>query len=322
LSQLTASQYAGFRLVVRSRIRLSTARLDMEVSPITHDNVASQVRVQHSWPLRLLRTLQFGFARLTSRDGYVEAHAAPFDLTFTGPARDCITRHIYRLGSHEPAIARYLIDHVRLGAQDIALDVGANLGWYSVLLNRLSVPGARIFAFEPDPESYRLLNKNLHANDAARVTAFNLALGDSPGIATLHRYRHSNNGRHTLLAGGNTSGGVVDVPVNTLESFWTTNELGDRPIRFLKIDVEGFEYFVLRGAGELLNRCACVLLEYTPEALRRAGLEPASLVDLLIATKLKVRAFVDGTLIPMDFGQLSSTDKQHDLLLTPGYELA
>jgi FkbM family methyltransferase len=289
----------------------------MESSPTTDHSITSQVRVRHSWPLRLLRTLQFGFARLASRDGYVEARAAPFDLTFTGPVRDCITRHIYRLGSHEPAITRYLIDHVRLGAQDIALDVGANLGWYSVLLNRLSVHGARILAFEPDPESYRLLSKNLHANDAARVTAFNIALGDSPGIATLNRYRHSNNGRHTLIAGGNTSGGVVDVPVDTLESFWTANTLGDRPIRFLKIDVEGFEYFVLRGAGKLLNRCACVLLEYTPEALRLAGLEPASLINLLIDAKLEVRTFIDGTPRPMSYGQLTSTDKQHDLLLTP-----
>ncbi|TLY64020.1 MAG: FkbM family methyltransferase [Gammaproteobacteria bacterium] len=274
------------------------------------------IPVQHRWPMRLLRTLQFGFARLVSRDGYVEAHAAPFDLTFTGPAADCITRHIYRLGVHEPRITRYLIDHLRLGPEDIALDIGANIGWYSVLLNRLSVPGARIFAFEPDPESYRLLIRNLEANGATRVTALNVAIGDSPGIAELHRYRDRNNGRHTLLA-GNTGGGIVRVPVTTLKDVWESQRLGSGPIRFLKIDVEGFEYFVLRGAGELLGRCACVVLEYSPEGLQLAGLKAEALIDLLVAAGLSARTFVNDQLLPISYSELARAASQHDLLLTP-----
>jgi FkbM family methyltransferase len=265
----------------------------------------------------VLRTLQFGFARLASSDGYIEAHAAPFGLRFTGPAADCITRHIYRLGAHEPAITRYLIDHVRLGARDVALDVGANLGWYSVLLSRLSEPGARIFAFEPDPESYRLLSRNLHANGAAgRVTGFNIGLGESKGTGQLHRYRSSNNGRHTLLD-GNSDGGTVPVFVDTLQSFWESQQLGDRPLRFLKVDVEGFEYFVLRGAGPLLRRCACLLLEYSPASLRLAGLQPQAMIELLTATGLSAQAFVSGRLVPAPFSQLLRAETQQDLLLTP-----
>ena len=119
------------------------------------DPTAPPPRVEHAWPTRMLRTLQFGLARLTSGDGLVTARAAPFGLTFTGPAADVITRHIYRLGAHEPAITRYLLEQVRLGAGDVALDVGANLGWYSVLLQRLSVPGARIL-LEYSPQSLAL----------------------------------------------------------------------------------------------------------------------------------------------------------------------
>jgi FkbM family methyltransferase len=277
--------------------------------------------VQHRWLIRLVRTVQFGFARLASRDGNVQAHAAPFDLTFTGPAADCITRHIYRFGAHEPGITRYLLDHVRLGPQDVALDIGANIGWYSVLLNRLSVAGARIVAFEPDPESYRLLARNLEANGATRVTALKVALGDSRGFAELHRYKGSNNGRHTLLA-GDDSGGRVRVPVYTLQDVWESQHLGPRPIRFLKIDVEGFEYFVLRGAGDLLARCACVLLEYSPEGLRLAGLQPEALIDLLAAARLRACAFVNGQLVPISYLELARARLQYDLLLTPTEERA
>jgi FkbM family methyltransferase len=277
---------------------------------------SAAVRVLYPWPLRMLRTLQFGFARLGSRDGYVRARAAPFDLTFTGPAADVITRHIYRHGAHEPAITRYLLEHVRLAAGDVALDVGANIGWYSLLLQRLSEPGANIFAFEPDPRTYRLLCANLAANAADRVSALNLALGAAPDTLELRRYKDSNNGRHTLIPGAG-SADIVRVRVETLESFWGSQGLSARPIRLLKVDVEGFEYFVLRGAGELLGRCAMTLLEYSPASLGLAGLDCGVLIELLRQARLSASAFLDGALVPMSFEELARLERQHDLLLVP-----
>ena len=265
--------------------------------------------------MRVLRTLQFGWARLASRDGYVHAHALPFAGSFTGPGADVITRHIYRLGAHEPAITAYLIEHVHLAAGELAFDIGANLGWYSVPLSRLSEPGARIFAFEPDPESYRLLTRNLQANAAANVAAHNLALGATAGTAELHRYKASNNGRHTLLD-GSTSGGRVRVPVDTLLAFWQRAGLGERRIRVMKVDVEGFEYFVLKGAGALLGRCACLLLEYSPASLPAAGLKPAALLELLAATGLTPHLFAGERPVPVSFAALASLTTQRDLLLS------
>jgi FkbM family methyltransferase len=273
-----------------------------------------RLQVQHPWPMRVLRTLQFGWARLASSDGYVCARAASFDACFTGPAADVITRHAYRLGVHEPAVTRYLIEHVRLHAGEIALDVGANLGWYSILLSRLSEPGARIFAFEPDPETYRLLLRNLQANGAA-VEACNFALGESAGTAQLHRYKRSNNGRHTLLS-GNASGGIVRVPVHPLSTFWERAGLGARPIRLMKVDVEGFEYFVLRGAGELLRRCACLVLEYNPGSLPSLGLKSQLLTELLAASGLEPHVFVGNRPLRVTFAELLATTSQRNLLLT------
>jgi FkbM family methyltransferase len=276
----------------------------------------ASVRVEHAWPRRVLRTLQFGLARLTSRDGLVTAHAAPFGLSFTGPAADVITRHIYRLGSHEPAITRYLLDHVRVRPGEVALDVGANLGWYSVLLQRLSEPGARIFSFEPDPRTFEFLRTNLAANHATRVSPFNIALGDTQGSAQLRRYKDSNNGRHSLIPGADIAGSVT-VPLDTLAHFWESQALADTPLAFMKIDVEGFEYFVVKGAGALLRRCASTLLEYSPASLALAGLPADALIELLAANRLGARAFVDGRLEPVSFADLARAQSQLDLLLSP-----
>ncbi|MGH8260182.1 MAG: FkbM family methyltransferase, partial [Steroidobacteraceae bacterium] len=270
------------------------------------------ILIEHPWPRRLMRTVQFGLARIGNRSGYLEARAAPFDLTFVGPAADCITRHIYRFGAHEPDITRYVIDHVRLGPGEIAIDVGANLGWYSVLLTRLSDPGARIFAFEPDPETYGLLCRNLATNGASAVTAVNAALGETAGSAVLHRYRSRNNGRHTLVPGADARGGSCEVPVQTLDSFCESQGLGGARVRFLKIDVEGFEYFVLRGATHLLRRCDCVLLELNPVASAR------ELLDWLAGTGLSVHAFRGGRLVPTSLAALMECRTQVDLILQSG----
>ena len=275
-------------------------------------------RVEHAWPRRWLRTVQFGLARLTSRDGFVTARAAPFDLTFTGPAADVITRHIYRLGTAraEPAITRYLLEHVRLGPTDVALDIGANLGWYSVLLNRLSEAGARIYAFEPDPQTFKLLRSNLTANQAMRVNAFNFALGKHRGARKLRRYKDSNNGRHSLIPGDDIAGSVT-VPLDTLAHFWEAQGLGAARIAFMKVDVEGFEYFVLKGAGELLRRCDNLLLEYSPASLALAGLPADALIELLEANALTARAFVNGRPQAVSYAELRRAQAQLDLLLSP-----
>jgi FkbM family methyltransferase len=275
-----------------------------------------QTPVSHPWLRRVMRTVEFGFARMKNPTGYVEARAAAFDLKFRGPSADCIVRHIYRLGAHEPHISRWVIEHIRLGSGDIAIDVGANLGWYSVLLSRLSEPGARIFAFEPDPENYQLLCDNVRANSATAVTAVNGALGESAGTAILHRYKRCNVGRHSLVPGSNAGGEECEVSVQTLDSFCLSRGIGDARVRFLKIDVEGFEYEVARGAADLLRRCDYALVEFN-----QGGGSEASLLKLIAESGLTTSAFIDGssTPVPMTSTAILESGVQLDLLLTPAH---
>ncbi|MEJ0005284.1 MAG: FkbM family methyltransferase [Steroidobacteraceae bacterium] len=286
---------------------------------IRTDDLAPTTAVLYSRGVRLLKSARFTIERFASRDGCVNARAAPFDLVFRGPAADCITRHIYRLGSHEPHITRYLLDHVRLAENDVALDVGANIGWYSVILSRLSSPRAKIFSFEPDPTTYQLLTRNLEVNVAHNVTAVNCALGEEAGYATLHQYKKSNNGRHSLLSTNFSGGTTVRVPVDTLEAFWVRQGLESRQLRFLKIDVEGFEYQVLRGAGDLLRRCACIHLEYSPDAFTAAGIQREAVLDIIFSAGFDAQAFVGQELVPVSYGELATAQAQLDLILTPKY---
>ncbi|MBV9343647.1 MAG: FkbM family methyltransferase [Gammaproteobacteria bacterium] len=265
----------------------------------------------HAWPLRALRTVQFGLARL--RGAQVEAQAAPFGLRFVGPAADCITRGIYRRGVHEPLITRYLLEAVRLGPGDVAIDAGANIGWYSLLLDRLAEPGASVYAFEPEPATFALLQVNLARNRATHVEPVPAALGAAAGRALLRRYKDSNNGRHSLLA-AESGAGSVEVPVLTLDSFWEQRGLAARPLRVLKIDVEGFEYFVLQGARALLPRCERLLLEFAPTSPGADGRAGVELLALMRAHGFLARAFTPRGLVPLADAELAGLRTRCDLL--------
>ena len=152
------------------------------------------------------------------------------------------TGNVYA-GLHEFADMAFLLHMLREG--DLFLDVGANIGSYSVLAS--SVRGASTIAFEPDPGTYKALMRNIELNGIGRmVEARCEALGDHVGTT-----------RFTL--GLDTVNKVVDegagdaqsVPLNTLDS-----AVAGRPPLLMKMDVEGYETHVIAGAEQTLSNPA------------------------------------------------------------------
>lgn len=138
-------------------------------------------------------------------------------------------------------------------------DAGANTGVYAVQQARR---GARVYAFEPNPDCYRRLRKAVAANGLEdRVTALNCALGAAAGsvelivpkgLTTMGSLRPE-----WTSAGG---GHGVSVPVDTIDRVASVQ--GIRRIDLLKVDVEGLEIDVLQGARETLDRVDRVVVEY------------------------------------------------------------
>lgn len=148
----------------------------------------------------------------------------------------------------------------------IFFDVGANVGIVSVLQ---AERGAKVYAFEPNPDCFRRLLRNVVGNGLeARIQAFNLALGD-----------HVHEAAMCVAKGGTTGGTVVAsdgvhaersprVTVTTLDSMAAS--VGVSKIDLLKIDVEGAELEVLRGGGRTLAMTDRIILEYHSRPLLRA----------------------------------------------------
>jgi FkbM family methyltransferase len=237
-----------------------------------------------------------------------------FQLRFRVRAADVNGRHLYKYGVHEPEVTRFLVNTLEVSAGDVILDVGANIGWYSLLVERLARHPVDIIAFEPDPANFALLEENLRLNHARYVTAVPAALSVSAGTAALHRYGESNLGRHSLLAVN--EGDSVVVPTVSLDAYWQSRGFGDRVPRLIKMDIEGYELIALRGAARVLAHCPLLIAEYSPQLMRTGGLDPAELVRLLSDAGLRPHEILPEGLRAVDAVALVKSDQQLNLAWT------
>ncbi len=130
---------------------------------------------------------------------------------------------------------------------DVVIDVGANIGFYSCLA---SAHGKHVLAFEPSPRNLRFLYRNLWQNGYGNVEVFPMGLGSQCGLGLIHGF----GGVASFVEGWGQSQGQFAqiVPLTTLDTMLRDRFHGDRMV--IKIDVEGFELEVLRGATCLLQR--------------------------------------------------------------------
>jgi FkbM family methyltransferase len=146
------------------------------------------------------------------------------------------------------------------------IDVGANIGETTLRFAKLIGKEGRVISFEPFPATFSKLQANISLNkDRTNITAVNKALGDHPAVLHM-KTAAGNSGENRIDAiGGNT-------PVDAVRlDDWLQEHPEIKP-DFIKIDVEGFEMKVLRGADKTLRTLAPVLfMEVNPEFLSRAG---------------------------------------------------
>lgn len=189
---------------------------------------------------------------------------------------ELISRVLRRQRLWEAASTWFCLRHVRRG--DHAVDVGANIGYYSLLLSRCVGVQGRVYAFEPEPLNLALLRVNLQINGCSNVVVHPLALADTHGQRPLYLCP-SNRGDHRL--GFTPHRDMITVPVTMADRC-----LGPRPARvdFVKIDVQGAEELVLRGMRELIEKnrqCLTMLIELSPSLLTNVGSTYGSLLALI-----------------------------------------
>jgi FkbM family methyltransferase len=195
-----------------------------------------------------------------------------------GDVSEFIHQRLYFFGVWEPCITQFI--KARLKPGDCFIDVGANIGYYSLLSASLVGKTGRIVAIEASPKVYAHLIENLHLNGVQNVLALNVAASDSPGELNLFE------GDNCLQITTSASWArewkcsfVGKVQALPLEMLVSKEEL--RAARIIKIDVEGAEWNVCKGLMPVIHelpRHAEIILELTPSEIESQGHQCSELI--------------------------------------------
>jgi FkbM family methyltransferase len=219
----------------------------------------------------------------------VKAYCAKYDLFFIFHKGDAIGRDIaYKYGVYsEDYVNCYMINHLDLKRGGLMLDIGANIGWYSLVMSKGA--GLDIYAFEPDPHNYHCLTQNISNNKIKGVHTFQAAVADRETKMKLHLYKTYNTGRHSLIDHGKT-GKFVEVDTVNIDAFMKRHNINGKTVELYKIDIEGFEMTAFRGSMETLSNSRFVFSEFSPEIMRSINENPVQFTDLF--EKLGFKAYI------------------------------
>ncbi|HNT98913.1 MAG TPA: FkbM family methyltransferase [Elusimicrobiales bacterium] len=233
---------------------------------------------------------------------FLTADCPKYGLKFRFHVHDIIGRDIYykRGVYYEDFLTEFLLKRLGLKDEDLVLDIGASIGWFSLVLSTAARP--RVYAFEPSAQTFRLLSENILLNDKGNVIPVNLAVDSASGRKPFFLYKDCNQGRHSLIKAPKHVSSV-EVACVSLDDFVSRNALEGKAIKLVKIDTEGSELRILKGAEKTLPRVANILSEFTPALVSRGGGDPSEYAAILRRHGFKgYEVSAQGTLSEADLG--------------------
>lgn len=166
----------------------------------------------------------------------------------------------------------------RVKRASTVLDIGAMIGYYTLLFARLVGPKGKVFAFEPDPDNFALLKKNVLVNDYRNTVLVQKAVSNETGKTRLYLSPY-NKGDHKIYDSYDNRKSIEVETINLADYF----KDHERKIDFIKIDAQGAEGAILQGMLPLLekNKNVEIITEFWPPGLESFGTKPERFLKML-----------------------------------------
>jgi FkbM family methyltransferase len=166
----------------------------------------------------------------------------------------------------------------QINKDDIVIDIGVNIGYYTLIFAGLVGESGRVFAFEPDPDNFVLLNRNVKENKFENVVLINKAVSDKNGKTRLY-LSENNKGDHRIYDSGESRKSIM-VETVCLDEF--LKDYKDK-INFVKMDIQGAEGNALKGMAGLIknNKKIKILTEFWPTGLNNFYFDSKKFLEIL-----------------------------------------
>jgi FkbM family methyltransferase len=233
----------------------------------------------------------------------IEGLKARLKMRVHGSSDTIISEKLRAEQCWEPYETQLVIEHFQAGG--VFVDVGANIGYYTLLASEIAGPKGTVLSYEPDAKNFALLQENVSLNDLDNVTLHPLALSDRNEDGKLF-LSTDNFGDHRIYSDG---GERNSSPIQLVHG---DQHLGAQTqhIDFLKIDTQGAEYFVVNGLRKLIAANSThvrIILEFCPYGIRHSGADGHQLIELLESFGMQYHIIdhIEHRLIPAQVHHLS-----------------
>jgi len=188
---------------------------------------------------------------------------------------------------HEEATTNLFKKAVR--ERDIIVDLGANIGYFSLLAAKLTGKEGKVYSFEPEPKNYNYLLKNIKLNNYDNILATQKAVSDKNGRTKLYICEHDT-GHHTInqyegiknyKPNTDDKENFIEIDTVTLDDFLKDKE---KAVDVIKIDIEGAEMLALSGMKEIIrqNQNIKMFIEFFPLLIKKMGDSPEEFIGKLL----------------------------------------
>ena len=161
---------------------------------------------------------------------------------------------------------------------DVIVDIGANIGFYTLKFSKLTGPKGHVHAFEPDKKNYKLLEEHTLVDKCENTSLINKGVSSKNGLTKLY-ISDINIGMHRAYKSIVCSDHTIEVEMIKLDDYFKDS---NTKIDFLKIDIEGFEYFAFSGMTQLLNsnKDIKIMTEFSPLSIIESGTSHLELINI------------------------------------------
>ncbi|WP_199248593.1 FkbM family methyltransferase [[Phormidium] sp. ETS-05] len=228
-----------------------------------------------------------GLCRLfkIQRDGYC-LHFSPSALS--------ATLWVYPYG-HQTGEENFFKHYLKVG--DRVIDIGGNIGVLAIRAALSVGSKGQVYSVEPHPRIYQYLLKNIKLNKLENVQTFNYAMGESSEDSIIFSQKPDDSQNQVIK-----NGQGISIPMKKLDDL----PIKESEIHLLKIDVEGYEKFVLEGASQIISKIQCIYFESWEYHFTKFGYHTSDVIKLLIEKGFQCfRMLDDSTVTSISLGYAS-----------------
>ena len=158
------------------------------------------------------------------------------------------------------------------------IDIGANLGYYTAIASHLTGEKGLVVAFEPEPNFFKLLSRNISRNNMKNVACFELAIAEKNGLTNL--YLSNENKGHNSIIRSEELKASVQVKTTTLDNFLDFQKI--TKVDIIKMDIEGAEIMALEGMrNTLIKHMPLLFLEFSPHSIIKINRNPVDFLSTI-----------------------------------------